>query len=378
MSETLSQSPPKTPRKFFISIRVKLILAVILLFAIVDGFVFSWFYSYAHTVALSRIDHELKTLLNGTIHEIDGDAFEQMAKAVTPEKLAEAEKNKLPYPSKEKNPLYWEHAEILARIKRFQDSYEKKDKDGKPAKTVGIYTFIKVPNSNPRKIIFIGSSGALDEPPTGAEYLWSCEEFSFDCTTLQPNYKALEGEDFVIQEGTNDDEFGVWHSGYQPIRNSKNEVVGALGVDIAENYLSQVQKDVLQGIIIASIASFIALLALVFLMSSLLTKSLSKLTQAAEQIGKGNYAVDLSHLIKAKIQDEFGRLADTVNSMAKTISSSQEQLEGKVKERTRELDANVKELERVNKFMVNRELKMAEMKKEMEELEDKLQAATKK
>lgn len=49
------------------------------------------------------------------------------------------------------------------------------------------------------------------------------------------------------------------------------------------------------------------------------------------------------------------------------------ELEVKVLERTNELELRIQELEAMNKSMVDRELRMAELKKEMEEMKDKMQ-----
>ncbi len=46
-------------------------------------------------------------------------------------------------------------------------------------------------------------------------------------------------------------------------------------------------------------------------------------------------------------------------------------LEAKIAQRTGELDARIKELESLNKTMVDRELKMIELKKELEALKGK-------
>ena len=58
------------------------------------------------------------------------------------------------------------------------------------------------------------------------------------------------------------------------------------------------------------------------------------------------------------------RLADTVKSLAT-----------KVDQRTAELNARVAELEVANKSMVGRELKMVDLKKEIQELEEKITGA---
>lgn len=55
------------------------------------------------------------------------------------------------------------------------------------------------------------------------------------------------------------------------------------------------------------------------------------------------------------------------------IKKSQELLEEKVKERTRELQLKIEELEKFQKITIGRELKMIELKKEIERLKDRLE-----
>ena len=66
--------------------------------------------------------------------------------------------------------------------------------------------------------------------------------------------------------------------------------------------------------------------------------------------------------------------------MVKDLKKSKQKLEDwaktseeKVKEKTKELNEKVEELEKFNKLAIGRELKMIELKKEIEDLKEELQ-----
>ena len=73
--------------------------------------------------------------------------------------------------------------------------------------------------------------------------------------------------------------------------------------------------------------------------------------------------IDTVQLIILAIEDISDR-----KSLEKKLAVYTKGLEAKIAERTQELACRVEELERINKTMVGRELKMVELKKEMEEL----------
>lgn len=118
-----------------------------------------------------------------------------------------------------------------------------------------------------------------------------------------------------------------------------------------------------------------------FVISRSITKPIKKLIEGTEIISKGN----LEHKIEIKGKDECSQLAAAFNQMAAKLKEYYSGLEGKIKQRTQEVEEKNKKLaasevevkkalevaEQTNKLMVGRELKMKEMKKRIEELEKK-------
>jgi HAMP domain-containing protein len=97
-------------------------------------------------------------------------------------------------------------------------------------------------------------------------------------------------------------------------------------------------------------------------------KPLIALREGAEALGRGN----LEAKVDVTAYNEFDTVAGSFNEMAAKLKESYAGLEQKVKARTEELDLNMQELKKLNSFMVDREVKLISMKKEMSDLKQKL------
>ena len=125
----------------------------------------------------------------------------------------------------------------------------------------------------------------------------------------------------------------------------------------------------LSGLIILVLIIFYALI-MAYIISGLF-RPLSDISAAAEKIGEGNLKVEISDdLLRAK--DEFGQLAKVIKGMTSKLNESYSLLEERVEERTKDLKQSTEELNKINSFMMGRELKMSELKKENAKLKEEL------
>lgn len=128
-----------------------------------------------------------------------------------------------------------------------------------------------------------------------------------------------------------------------------------------ENIIGQSRRS---GYYLALIVFFSAVAAsamiLITLRESL--KPLKEIMEGIEKISAGKYDYE----IEIDTKDELGILAASINKMSKSISSSRKHIEGQIQRRT-------ERLEKLNSLMVGREIKMAEMKKEIEKLKLELE-----
>ena len=100
------------------------------------------------------------------------------------------------------------------------------------------------------------------------------------------------------------------------------------------------------------------------------TAPIIELRNAVKKLADGDF--DSKIVIHTK--NEIGDLAEGFNGMSEKLKQSYAGLEKKVNERTIELNAKVAELSQMNNLMIDRELKMIELKKQIAQLEKKLES----
>lgn len=148
--------------------------------------------------------------------------------------------------------------------------------------------------------------------------------------------------------------------------------------------LSELQKNKIDGFItiLAVIIGFIILfgVAVALFISRSITKPIEELRQGTEIIEKGN----LDYKVGYEGGGEIGQLARAFDKMTIAIKQSRAEVDKKVKEQTHKIIEQQKitgeskvALEKMNKSMTGREMKMIELKKEIMDLKVQLQTTKK-
>ena len=118
--------------------------------------------------------------------------------------------------------------------------------------------------------------------------------------------------------------------------------------------------------------SMIVIIILVFILLQFfevrwLFKPLGIMNASLKKLAQGDFAnVDISTGGGGK--DEFGQLAESLKSALSSLREKTSKVDVTISEKTQALEQKIKELETANKAMAGRELKMMELKKEIEEL----------
>lgn len=143
-------------------------------------------------------------------------------------------------------------------------------------------------------------------------------------------------------------------------------------VDYAEAIAPLTQLSITFVALLLSV--IIVTIPIVIFLSDRLTRPLKRLTQVAQSASKG--ASSLEELPQG--DDEIGQLSKTISETVTELNNLREGSEENVRQRTQELEEKVAEVEKLNQFMVGREMKMIELKNEMKQLTTEIEILKKK
>ena len=142
------------------------------------------------------------------------------------------------------------------------------------------------------------------------------------------------------------DDYGTWVSAFAPIRNSKGEVIAALGVDFEANYVKQVQQAILQKVYVAFGLTYAVLFLLVYLVSNVFSKPITVLTKAADKIGEGQYEAGLATLMEVRVSERFPDEIYTLQKVFQGMVDKVYQREQTLRKTVEELRIEIDEVKR--------------------------------
>lgn len=181
----------------------------------------------------------------------------------------------------------------------------------------------------------------------------------------------------VVDESFAEYRMGIISTNQFSVTPKARMLVGQIRERIADNYsLFSGAHDIAQKdsvyylnliIVLLSIIVLFVLIAFIFFVYvnfNEMIMPLGELLHATRKITEG----ELAYRANINADNEVGELAGGFNTMAETLSFLYKNMEDKIEERTKDLETKNNQLEKLNKFMVGRELKMTELKQEIEKL----------
>lgn len=304
MAET---TPPRRSR-LALNLSTKLLIAFSLVFSVVFALAFAWFYRFSTQAALEQIRGDLTNTLHATLEGIDGDEFAALVSqaAIDPSTGVPGQDER-----------YQAHQQWLDLIHRIEPR-------------ANPYTYIKSPEG--RDVQWVGDIFRIIRPEDGTQFLESYTPLA-DFILL-----GLEQETSRMTIYT--DDWGTWVSAYGPIRNSAGEAVGAVGIDFAAGYVSQVQQQIRNSVFVAFLVTYGGLFVVVLILSRVLTRPIVKLTKMASCVANGWYDQDFAGLASGVglLRDEISTLAETFVVMVDKVREREESLKQQVAELKIEID----------------------------------------
>lgn len=114
------------------------------------------------------------------------------------------------------------------------------------------------------------------------------------------------------------DQWGSWQSGYAPIRDAAGAVTGLVGVDLAADHITGLERDFLRHSLVLLASTLAAFLAAAVLVALRMRRPIIALHQGFIAVARG----DLDHRVEVRSADEFKALADAFNYMVLELRES--------------------------------------------------------
>jgi methyl-accepting chemotaxis protein len=283
-----------------INIRTKLMLVFMTLVTLFLPGVFYWFYQFSTQQMMGELRQNLMVSASVAANMINA---EQHARVLESGVEGDAD--------------YEEIAQAL-RVAR----------DANP-RIEAVYTAVKSSSGNPDELMFVVSAEESEDRAHLRE--------PYDASNAPVMIKAFEGNPIADVE-TGADEFGVWLSGYAPIRDESGNTVAIVGVDMLADDISAMQGQIQTISILVFVIAYASVFIAVILISGAITKPLTKITTAARVLENDEPydAKQLESLARGK--DELGILAHVFNEMAGKVYQRQEVLKQEVVKLRIEID----------------------------------------
>ena len=173
---------------------------------------------------------------------------------------------------------------------------------------------------------YVYSMRPYPQDPRTAEFVLDAEEEGVNKSNVGDIYKTTNPDyvvrfnDFQADEEFVADQWGVWLTANAPIRDIRNETVGAVGVDVSATEAIQRLKGLFWNGAAALGISLVAAYFLASLASRRLAGPLITIRNAVERIAGGDY----SQTLKITSKDEFGEVAAALNKMTRGLQERED------------------------------------------------------
>lgn len=294
--------------RMYVPMRWKLLIAFAAAYTLVFGFIAYWVIDFATDTALAQLELQLENTASGGSQSVDDAAFVTLITTV-PAVPDAANPTGYGYPD---SPLF---TDIATQLKRLTEVV--------PAAQP--YTYFRDPKS--QQMYFAVSAGALATPPRGVTYKQPVAVVS----TPESQELMEQGLQGLTTQPAYTDALGDWISAYAPLIAANGTIVGGIGVDYPLTYVHEVAAKARWQLAPVLVVSYLVLLGLVVLVSSMVVRPLRKLTAATKRVAEGEYDIPVQSLVGSRFPDELYELGASFETMARKVEAREQSLTREVR-----------------------------------------------
>ncbi len=259
----------------FVSLRVKLLVGFSLIFSVVFAGAFYWFYTFTTDKTISRLRDDLRSTLAGAVEGVDADELMALYEEGVPNEDGFSD-----------DPRYVNQLEWFKTVQSIEQR-------------AWLYSYVVGSPSENRRVgespvednktetIYLVDLWAAHDPSKAVHFLEPDETSSRSLQVMEVGYLIEEPRIYT-------DEWGTWLSAFAPIKDDQGKIVAILGLDIEADYVFSLQERIRNRVLISFIITYGILFFLIYVLSGILTRNLTQLTQSAELIAAGDYNQSLN------------------------------------------------------------------------------------
>lgn len=284
--------------KKFVSLRRKILVGFTLIFTIFGVGFYYWFYRFITDTNLQRLKDDLRTMAIASSQQIDVEELISLAREGKANE--EGSSNDLRYLTQ----LEWLYQKNQINPKIF------------------LFTFTKDTLSED-KIKYLVDVWMKIDRSKSVNFLESDLAIPYHINILTKG--SIEFRDAYK------DKWGEWITYYAPIKDESGNIVAGIGADMQIDDIRKLQADIRRQFLISFGLSYPLLLALIYLLSTILTQRFQAMQKYAQEVGEGNYQpnINLSEDLKFSFfTDERIILSQALEEMTKKIQKREELLKG--------------------------------------------------
>jgi HAMP domain-containing protein len=208
-----------------------------------------------------------------------------------------------------------------------------------PPDIYSTYLMVAIPESPEHRIVMFVADSNHERVDRNKDGVLTDVETGNPVGSLYRSDYETYGEPFdtgrlVVSDDWYTDQWGTFMTAVVPLMDEDGHIIATLGMDyLAHAQLARLRHKVTSAALWVLLVSLVLSIAVGAGLAAYVNIPVNRLRRGAERIA----ARDFNVRIDVRAQDEFGLLADTLNSMTREVAKFQAGLEQLVDERTREL-----------------------------------------